>query len=151
MDLIPYHIGIATNDLDASARALTAALGLSWTDPNAGDTLMHDAGGRPQMQPVSRSSREGPIHLDLIKGWPGTLWEAPAPVIHHLAYRTDDLPGDVARLEAAGWRLEITMADADGRPSVFAYVVRGDGARLELVESATYEAYIDDVRSASEG
>jgi Glyoxalase/Bleomycin resistance protein/Dioxygenase superfamily len=148
MDLIPYHIGIATNDLDASTRALTAALGLSWTNPNAGDTLMHDVEGRAQMQPVSRSSREGPVHVDLIKGWPGTLWEATAPVIHHVAYRTDDLPGDILQLEAAGWRLEITMADPDGRPSVFGYVVREDGMRLELVESAIYEAYINDVGDA---
>jgi hypothetical protein len=148
MDLMPYHIGIATNDLEASMRDVTAALGLSWTAPNSGDTLMHGVDGRVQMQPISCSSREGPVHIDLIKGHAGTLWEVAAPEIHHVAYRTDDLAGDIIDFEEAGWRLEITVPDPDGRPSIFAYVVRDDGLRVELVEHGIYEAYITSVRNA---
>jgi hypothetical protein len=139
MDLVPYHIGIATNDLEISMKDVTAALGLSWTTPNTGGTLMHDVEGRAQMQPVSCSSREGPIHIDLMKGQPGSLWEVAVPQIHHVAYRTDDLPGDIAALTQAGWRLEITLPGPEGRPSVFGYLVRNDGFRLELVEGPVYE------------
>lgn len=145
MDLVPYHIGITTNDIETSMRDVTAALGLSWTSPHSSRALLHDVEGREQVQPVSCSSREGPVHIDLIEGEPGTLWEAGAPTIHHFAYRTDDLPGDIADLEKVGWQLEMTVPDPEGRPSVFAYLVRDDGVRLELVEHAIYESYMSSV------
>jgi hypothetical protein len=148
MDQTPFHIGITTNDLETSMRTMSAALGLSWTTPNSDGVLMHDVDGRAQVQPVSCSSREGPVHIDLIKGEPGSLWDAAAPGIHHLAYRTDDLPGDVGELERAGWRLQITLPDPEGRPSVFAYLVRDNDVRVELVEDAVYDDYISFVTGA---
>jgi catechol 2,3-dioxygenase-like lactoylglutathione lyase family enzyme len=142
MDLVPYHIGIATDDIESSQRDMTAALGLTWSDPATQRVLMHDVAGRPQVQPITSSSRQGPIHIDLIKGDPDSLWDTAAPQIHHVAYRTDDVEGDVAHLENLGWRLEITLAGPDGRPSVFAYLINSDGLRLELVQDATYQSYI---------
>ena len=142
MDLIPYHIGIATNDIETSRRDITAALGLTWSKPASQRTLMYDVQGHPQIQPLSCSSQQGPIHIDLIEGEPGTLWKVAGPQIHHVAYRTDDLPGDIAALEKLGWRMEITVPNGAGHPSVFAYLVRDDGARVELVEDDTYRTYM---------
>jgi catechol 2,3-dioxygenase-like lactoylglutathione lyase family enzyme len=142
MDLVPYHIGIATDDIESSQRDMTAALGLTWSEPATQRVLMHDVEGRPQVMPITSSSRQGPIHIDLIKGDPDSLWDTSAPRIHHVAFRSDDVEGDVAHLEKLGWRLEITLPDPDGRPSVFAYLVNGDGLRLELVHDPTYQSYI---------
>lgn len=142
MEIFPFHYGIVTGDLAASMSQLSVALGVTWTAPGSGGTLFHSVDGRPQPQPVSAISREGPIHIDLIQGEPGTIWAAPdGPRLHHFAYWTDDLEDDIARLTRDGWRLELTKPDAGGRPTVFAYLVRDDGFRVELIDAAGKETY----------
>jgi catechol 2,3-dioxygenase-like lactoylglutathione lyase family enzyme len=134
MDPVPFHIGIATDDLDASMRELGGVLGVTWTEPSAGPGEFVSVDGVPQPRPTASVSKEGPIHVDLVKGKPGTLWEAATPRLHHFGYWTDDLVADIARLAEHGWRLELTKPDADGRPTQFAYLVRDDGMRLELID-----------------
>ena len=146
MDAIPFHIGITTDDLATSMHDLTAALGVSWTTPTAGPGQYRSVDGVPQPRPTSCISVEGPIHLDLIEGRPGTLWETTGARLHHFAYWTDDLRGDIERLAEQGWRLEMTDPDADGQPSVFAYLVRDDGSGLELIDDAGRDAYTDRLR-----
>ena len=134
MDAVPFHIGITTDDLAGSMHVLAGALGVSWTEPSSGPGLFHTVDGVPQPRPTSCVSREGPVHVDLIEGQPGTIWEASGARVHHFAYWTDDLEGDIARLAEQGWRLEMTRPDADGRPTQFAYLIRADGFRLELID-----------------
>jgi hypothetical protein len=141
MDAIPFHIGVATNDLEGSMRELGTALGLTWTEPSCEGRVFENVDGVPQPQPRNCSAREGAIDVQLMIGQPGSIWEVHGPRLHHLGYWTDDLRGDVARLAHEGWRLEVTIPDADGQPSVFAYLVRDDGFRLELVEDARRESY----------
>lgn len=142
MEIVPFHIGIATDDLAASMEQLAASLGVSWTTPGSGGGLFHSVDGGPQPQPVSCISREGPIHIDLIQGKPGTIWEAAGgPRLHHFAYWTDDLEGDIERLGKDGWRLELTKPGSDGKPTVFAYLIRDDGFRLELIDEAGRDNY----------
>jgi hypothetical protein len=141
MDLVPFHFGIVTDDLGVSMRHLSQSLGFTWTEPSSGGMLFHDVDGRPQPQPLSCISREGPIHLDLIQGAPGSIWAAQGPRLHHFAYWTDDLVGDIDRLAADGWRLELTKPDVTGSPTQFAYLVRADGFRVELIDVAGKEAY----------
>jgi hypothetical protein len=136
MDAVPFHIGVATDDLARSMKELGAALGVSWTTPRAGEGEFTGVDGRVHPRPLSCVSLQGPIHIDLMQGAPGTLWESRAPTLHHFAYWTDDLAGDVERLAGEGWRLELTRPDAEGRPTLFAYLVRADGFRLELIDSA---------------
>lgn len=143
MDAVPFHIGIATNDLDASMAALSAAFGISWTEPAAGEGSFTSVDGRPHPRPLACVSIGGAIDIDLMQGAPGTLWESDAPRLHHFAYWTDDLAGDVARLAGEGWALELTRPDTDGRPSLFAYLVRADGFRLELIDRAGKAAYME--------
>jgi hypothetical protein len=142
MEAVPFHIGIVTGDLGASMRQLSAALGVTWTAPGSGGALFTGTDGSPQPQPVSCISRQGPIHVDLIQGEPGSIWAADGqPRMHHFAYWTDDLEGDIARLAKERWRLELTLPDDAGRPTVFAYLVRDDGFRLELIDEAGRDTY----------
>jgi catechol 2,3-dioxygenase-like lactoylglutathione lyase family enzyme len=141
MDAVPFHIGIATNDLPRSMEVLSAALGIAWTEPGAGEGSFTSVDGRPHPRPLACVSLDGPIHIDLMQGAPGTLWESDAPRLHHFAYWTDDVAVDVARLESEGWTLELTLPDEDGQPSLFAYLIRADGFRLELIDRAQREAY----------
>jgi hypothetical protein len=141
MDAVPFHIGIATNDLPRSMEALSAAFGVSWTAPGAGEGSFTSVDGRPHPRPLACVSLDGPIHIDLMQGAAGTLWESDRPRLHHFAYWTDDVAADVARLEGEGWTLELTSPDGEGRPSRFAYLVRADGFRLELIDRAGKAAY----------
>lgn len=141
MEAVPFHIGITTDDLGTSMRQLADSLGVSWTPPTAGPGMLHVVDGPPQPRPTSCVSRQGPVHLDLIDGKPGTIWETTGPRLHHFAYWTDDVAGDVERLTGQGWRLEMTIPDDDGRPTVFAYLVRDDGFRVELIDDAGRDDY----------
>jgi hypothetical protein len=124
-------------------RQLSAALGVTWTAPGSGGALFTGTDGSPQPQPVSCISRQGPVHMDLVQGEPGSIWAAAdgQPRVHHFAYWTDDLEGDIARLSKERWRLELTLPDDAGRPTVFAYLVRDDGFRLELIDEAGRDTY----------
>ncbi|HEY8527067.1 MAG TPA: VOC family protein [Acidimicrobiales bacterium] len=147
MDAVPFHIGIATDDLAASMRDLSAAFGVTWTTPTAGPGVLRTVDGTPQPRPTSCVSREGPLHVDLMQGEPGTLWHVTGgPRLHHLAYWTDDVAGDVARLTGEGWHLEMTEPDTDGRPARFAYLIRDDGLRLELIDRDGRDAYLARLR-----
>jgi Glyoxalase/Bleomycin resistance protein/Dioxygenase superfamily len=141
MDAVPFHIGIATNDIDASIPELAASLGVSWTTPTQPEGLVRTVDGAEHRRPRSCISREGPIHIDLMQGDPGTVWDVSGPRLHHFAYWTDDLGGDVARLAKDGWRLEMTRLDAQGEPTVFAYLVDDRGFRLELIDDAGRDDY----------
>ncbi|ONH32590.1 VOC family protein [Pseudofrankia asymbiotica] len=147
MDAAPFHIGITTNDLAASMRDLANALGVSWTAPATPPGLYHTVDGVPQPRPKSCISREGPVHIDLIEGRPGTIWETNGPRLHHYAYWTDDLEGDVTRLGTEGWSLEMTLPDEAGRPTLFAYLRRDDGFRLELIDDANRADYTARLRA----
>lgn len=146
MDAVPFHIGITTDDIGASMHELAGALGVSWTTPTATPGLFHTVDGVPQPRPKSCISREGSIHIDLIEGKPGTVWESTGPRLHHFAFWTDDLEGDVACLEKQGWLLEMTRPDADGRPTLFAYLIRDDGFRIELIDAINRADYTDRLR-----
>lgn len=147
MDAIPFHIGVATNDLEGSMRELGAALGVTWTEPSCEGRVFQGVDGTSQPQPRSCISREGPIHIDLMVGQPGSVWAANGPRLHHFAYWTNDLRGDITRLAAEGWKLELTLPDPEGHPSVFAYLVRNDGFRLELIDDAGRGTYGDRLKA----
>lgn len=136
MDAVPFHVGITTGDLHASMAELGDHLQVTWSEPSARAEVFHTVDGVPQPRPLSCVSNEGPIHVDLIQGAPGTIWHTDAgPRLHHFAYWTDDLAGDIDHLATQGWRLELTRPDSEGRPTQFAYLVRDDGFRLELVDA----------------
>lgn len=142
MDVVPFHIGITTPDLVASMEALSSALGVTWSAVGGGEGELPVVGGGSQARPVSSVSREGPIHIDLIKGQPGTIWDTSSVRLHHFAYWTDTLVDDVERLTEEGWELEMTYPDSSGRPTVFAYMVGEHGFRIELIDRSGREGFM---------
>lgn len=141
MEPVPFHIGICTNDLDSSMRDLSAALGVRWRPPATPPGSVYDVQGVAQPRPTSTVSLGGPLGIDLMQGQPGTVWDVDVPRLHHFAYWTDDLRGDIDRMAEHGWKLEMTIPDENGEPSVFAYLVRADGFRLELIDDRARPDY----------
>ena len=125
------HTGIVVRELDGAMASIGAALGVRWATPQRRhlDGIGLDG---PVVADVDITwSLEGPPHLELIAAGPGTLWTtSQESELHHVAFWSDDLAGDVERVRRTGSELELTGAAAGGAPSSFAYLRRPDGLRI---------------------
>jgi len=131
---VPFQVGMLVQDLDAARVELARALGLTWTPTRERETL-----GWPIR---ACFSRQGPPHIELIEGPPGSPWDATAGSrIDHVGYWTDDIATDRDDLAAAGVEVEV-----DGTPSgaVFTYQRgRDSGLRVELIDRAGRAAFYE--------
>jgi len=129
----PFQIGIFVQDLEAAMTQVGSALGLTWSDIR--DRELDDGG---HLRVVF--SHQGPPHIELIEGPPGSAWDASAgPRIDHLGYWSDDFAADRDRLER------------DGVPEI-----RGDhrrthhqtahGFRIELFDDRTRDGFYEQWR-----
>ena len=91
------HIAIAVNDVEESAKVYQQALGIDSVEFETVDTegvkvaIIHLENGRVElMQPTNDSS---PIKKFLDKKGPG---------LHHMALETDNIEGEVKRMEGCG-------------------------------------------------
>lgn len=91
------HIAIAVNDVEESAKIYKEALGVDEVEFETVDTegvkiaIIHLENGRIElMQPTNDSS---PIKKFLDKKGPG---------LHHMALETDNIEGEVSRMEGCG-------------------------------------------------
>jgi methylmalonyl-CoA/ethylmalonyl-CoA epimerase len=68
----------------------------------------------------------------------GRFLDRRGPALHHIAYRSDDLEGDLARLEAEGIELidRVPRAGAGGHRVAFLQPAATGGVLIELVERA---------------
>jgi hypothetical protein len=94
-----YQVALAVRDLEAAMDELTKAVGVRW-------------GGRfdwdSEQGPVRIAmSYEGPPHIELVEGPPGSPWDTTeGSRVDHLQWWSDDLEADTKRLEDAGLELE---------------------------------------------
>jgi catechol 2,3-dioxygenase-like lactoylglutathione lyase family enzyme len=148
-----WHVGIVVDDLDATARELGATLGHSFTSVQEqevtvvlGDRSAASAAPDPCVLETARvrwaaTSGESP-DWELIQAGSG-IWSTErsrGQALHHLAYWSDDLEGDIARLRGQGYELEASGDDVEGRIR-FAYLIAPGGIRLELGARHTQQAW----------
>ena len=82
-------------------------------------------------------SAEGPQHIELLEGAPGSIWDGRVnPGIHHVGVWSDDVKGETEALIAQGWTLAMAQASPDKGYGAFAYVQPPSGLIVELVWSA---------------
>jgi hypothetical protein len=133
----PFHVGVATPEVEALMAVLGPALGLHFVDLLRPPVRHHTPDG--WVSPSSRVvwSAEGPLHLELVRAEPGTVYDpARGTHLHHVGFWTDDLRGAIAACESQGWRVEVTMLDEQEQPVAFAYMSRPGEAWIELVDVA---------------
>lgn len=125
------HIAIAVPDLDAAIRRFAEDLGLTFegvedVEPAQTSTAFFPVPGT-RIELVHPLRGEGPIKTYLEKRGGG---------LHHLAFRTDDLDGDVAKLRAKGYRFttDAPTAGAHGTRVIFVHPKSTDGVLIELAE-----------------
>jgi catechol 2,3-dioxygenase-like lactoylglutathione lyase family enzyme len=135
------HTALTVPDLEDAMAAYGAALGLTWATPQSWTMHIRTDAGDVETPLRFTYSVQGPPHLELIAGEPGTVW-APTLGVHHVGVWTDALAGDAAELEASGIPIEAAGIDRSGNsPFGFTYHRSSDGFRVELVDEASRPAF----------
>lgn len=128
-----HHIGIVVTDLDA-ALAAYARLGFTggehWVMPQQMIEAVTFASGSGWIELITPTDPDGPIARFLAKR---------GDTMHHVAYRTGDLEGELARLKADGVRLidETPRIGTHGWRIAFLHPESCNGVLTELVDDST--------------
>jgi len=140
---VPYHLGIATCDLERARSQLGDLLGVAWSPTRTVEGELPTVGA--YAGPTRRMhSLGGPMRLELIEGTPESVWATTRIAeLHHYAYWSADVAADVQQLVDLGWRIEMSSVDGEGRPTVFAYLVKPGHIRIEFLADSQRPAYED--------
>ena len=133
-----YHQGVRVPDLDAAMDELGAALGITWCSPQTREqgVWLPDEGATTLPLRFTYSA-EGPQHVELLEGPPGSIWDGrEQPGLHHVGLWSDDVRGETDALLAAGWTLRLAQQAPEAGYGAFTYVQPPSGLLVELVWSA---------------
>ena len=134
-----YHVGYRVTNIEESMADLGPSLGLTWTQVvDREDQRIWTPERGPERVPLRFAySTKGPQYVELLQGFPGSIWFAGAePGLHHVGVWADvrELTDSLLR---QSWVLEASqLAPEDGYGS-FTYVRSPSGFLLEPVDRAS--------------
>ncbi len=134
-----YHTGIRVPDVDRAMTEMGERLGVTWASVqhNPAQRVWTPDGGLAEVELTFVYSTEGPQHIELLQGQPGSVWHAgDDPGVHHVGLWVDDVTAETERCVAAGWTVAAAAAPPDQGYGPFTYVVPPSGPIIELVWSA---------------
>ena len=133
-----FHVGVRVPDLERSMTELGQALGVGWAAVMEREqSLWTPIEGSTAVPLRFTYSCEGPQHIELLQGPPGSPWYGDdLPGLHHVGIWSDDVPAEVERLVGAGWALELAARSPQEGYGAMAYVRSPSGFLLELVLSS---------------
>jgi hypothetical protein len=124
-----FQTGVAVQNLEQAMEELSAALGVTWKEPQDRDV--------DGMQFRVAFADTPPPYLELIEGAPGSPWDSTAGShLHHLGYWSDDKAADMARLEAAGFTTEMDIGHASYHSG------KHGGLRVELIDKSYRDEFM---------
>lgn len=134
-----FHIGIRVADLDAAMTDVGRHCGVTWASvQDRPMTVWVPGQGITELQLALTYSVEGPVHLELLQGPKGSIWDGnDVPGAHHFGYWSDDVHADTERMLADGWTLELAAAPPDDGFGRFTYVRSPSGYLVEPVSVAS--------------
>ena len=131
-----FHTGVLTDDLDGSMAFYSRTLGLEFAEPYEFDALplWTPERGLHKVRNRFTYSVEGPVHLELQGGTPGSFYDPALSRGDHVGMWVTDLPSAVQGLERGGWRVIAAGAAPDDGYGVFTYLLpTAGGMAVELV------------------
>lgn len=136
-----FHIGVRVPNLEAAMDEIGASMGVTWAEQreNPAQTLWTPAGGLQEIHLKYTYSAEGPQHIELLEGPPGTFWDGTVqPGAHHVGVWADDVQAETDRLVSLGWTLIGAQHDPGAGEGVgmFTYLQPPSGLIVELVDAA---------------
>lgn len=134
-----FHIGVRVPDLDVAMSEVGDGTAVRWAEAreNPAQTLWTPENGLQEIRLRYTYSAEGPQHIELLEGTPGTFWDGrAAPGAHHVGVWVDDVAAETERLVAATWTIVGAQRDpGDGAGyGVFSYLRPPSGLIVELVD-----------------
>lgn len=133
-----YHLGVRVPDIERAMIEMGDSLGLQWcTLQERAQTVWLPGSGAVEIPLRFTYSSEGPMHVELLEGAPGSIWDGrTAPGAHHIGVWSDDVRGDTQSMIDAGWTLLMAQAPPENGFGAFTYVQPTSGLIVELVWSA---------------
>lgn len=132
-----FHVGIRVRDLEAAMAELSAGLGITWARVMEREQrLWTPAGGATTTALRFTYSCEGPQHVELLQGEPGTVWDgSDLPGVHHLGIWVDDVAAETERFVEVGWTLEAAQVPPEAGYGAMTYVRSPQGVLVEPVST----------------
>jgi len=143
-----FHVGVRVPDLDVAMEELGDSLGLTWSETreNPAQSLWTPSTGLQDIHLRYTYSAEGPQHVELLEGAPGSFWDGnDRGGAHHVGVWVDDVDAESDRLIAAGWTLVGAQNDPDGGTGygMFTYLQPPSGLIVELVTRTGAQAFFE--------
>ena len=131
-----FHTGIRVPDLEAAMAEIGAALGVTWADVRETEQGLWTPEDGERTIPLRYTySREGPQHVELLEGAPGTVWDGRSrPGAHHVGVWVDDVAAETERLRRLGWSVVAGQRSPEDGYGVFTYVQPPSGLIVEPVD-----------------
>ena len=132
-----HHSGLYVEDLARTAREMSEAFGLVWTEPVEMTMTQQSAAGPLRERILVAFSVEG-APFELIEERDGRAWTGHhGGPLNHACFVVDDLAGALAAPPLSGYEREMWEEDGDGRPAGSAHLVhRGARHTIELYDQA---------------
>tara|TARA_B100000686_G_scaffold321662_1_gene374590 strand:- start:3394 stop:3879 length:486 start_codon:yes stop_codon:yes gene_type:complete len=134
-----FHIGFRVPDLLTAMQEMGASLGVTWCTPvdSPNQAVWTVENGLQELPLKFVYSREDPLHIELLEGPVGSIWDGnEKPGAHHLGVWTNDLPTETEKFLNAGWELMAASQEPKNGYGVFVYLSGKEGSILELVSSS---------------
>ena len=138
-----FHIGMRVSDLDTAMADLGREMGVTWARPqHRAQPVWLPGIGATELDLRFTYSAEGPVHLELLEGPPGSIWDGrQTPGPHHLGVWVDDVAATTEKLVGEGWGLEAASRDPGEGYGAFTYVRSPAGILVEPVASVVRPAF----------
>tara|TARA_B110000438_G_scaffold266995_1_gene281462 strand:- start:81 stop:569 length:489 start_codon:yes stop_codon:yes gene_type:complete len=133
-----FHIGILVPNIYEAMEEMGESLNLTWTElvENHGQSIWSPENGQQSIPLKFVYSCEGPQHLEILEGSPGSFWDGKEnPGVHHLGVWVDDVITETERLLALGWNLLGASKSPEEGYGNMAYLTPSSGSIVEIVNS----------------
>ena len=133
-----FHTGVRVPELDAAMASIGGAAGVEWAEPVKREQPLWTPEGGSQLAHLRFTySAQGPQHIELLEGEPGSVWDGrEQPGVHHVGVWVDDVAAETDAMIAAGWRLIVAHRSPGEGYGGFTYIAPPSGMIVELVSAA---------------
>lgn len=134
-----FHTGFIVHDLKLEMARYSEGLGLRWATPYVYEALniWTPDRGEHQIRLEAVYSIEGPQHLELLVGPPGSPYDPAAHTGHHVGFWVSDVRATVEPLLSQGWSVVLSGASPERGFGGFTYLrPPGAGMMVEVVSEA---------------
>ena len=145
-----YHMGIVVPELGPAMEEMGEQLGFTWAPPRTFPVNVHEDGELRSYDVLATYSVEGPPYFELIEAIGEGVWSpAMAGGLHHIGVLAADPLAEIARLEEAGYEVEVQAVSPEGIVTGPTYLLNRYGVRVEVNGEAARDMVLGWVTSES--